>query len=157
MFDLGWALGVRCDLGNESRHIYNLLQEILVAEEFNFGIEFFFRNVGTGEIHGAGGLGGDYGVKAAPAQQNLEVRFISRREEREEHRCQQDERKRSSRESRTPEQRGRKFAGGWGKGGARVSGQFRGHGSYSERSVPARLMGARQIWETKVNAATPFC
>src|ERR1019366_8876652 len=130
MFDFGWALGVRCVRWNEFRHYYNLLQE------------FFIRNIGTGEIHGAGGLGRDDGVKAAPAQQNLEMRFISRGEDREEHRCQQYEPKRSSHESRTPEQRGRKFAGCWGKSGARASVEFRGHGSYSKADYTRRA-----LWE----------
>jgi hypothetical protein len=31
MFDLGWALGVRCVRWSKPNHFYNLLQEIFVA------------------------------------------------------------------------------------------------------------------------------
>ena len=142
VFDLGGALEIRSVRRNKSRHFHNLLQEIFVAQELDFGIEFFLGNVGTGEIHGAGGLGRDDGVKAATAQQNLEVRFIARREDHEEHRRQQYEPKRSGDEPRTPEQRGRKIAGRWGKRGVRVSVQFRGHGSYSKADHTRRA-----LWE----------
>ena len=56
MFDLGGAIGVRSIRGNKARHLHNLLQQIFVAQEFNFGIELFFSNVGAGEIHGAGAV-----------------------------------------------------------------------------------------------------
>src|SRR6202158_2108317 len=142
LFDLGWAIGVRGVCGNKSRHCYNLLQEVFVAQEFDFGIEFFFSNVGAGEIHGAGGLGRDDGVKAATAQKYLEVRFISRREDDEEHRRQHNQPKRSGYESRTLEERGRQIAERQGKRGVRVSVQFRGHGSYSKADHTRRA-----LWE----------
>ena len=158
MFGLGGAVGVRGVGGNQSRHFHNLLQKIFVAQEFDFGIEFFFSNVGTGEIHGAGGLGRDDGVKAAPPQQNLEVGFIARREDDEEHRRQQYERKRGGYESRTPEQRGRKLAG---RGGKQGCASFRSIPRtwivQQSRSHPAGFMGTRQILKTQsVNAAAPF-
>src|SRR5712692_9751635 len=137
MFDLGWAVEIRGARWNKSRGIHNLLQKVLVTQEFDFGIEFFFRNVGTGEIHGAGSRGGDDGVNAAAAQQNLEVRFISRREDKEEYRRQQYEPKRSGYESRTPEQRGRKLARRGGKRVARVCGH----------AVPASATRSRFVWD----------
>ena len=138
---LGWAIGVRGVCGNKSRCFYDLLQEIFVAQEFDFGIEFFFSNVGPGEIHGAGGLGRDDGVKAAAAQQYFEMRFISRREDDEEHRRQHYQPKRSGHEPRTPEERGRQVAERQGKWGLRVSVQFRGHGSYSKADHTRRALG----------------
>src|SRR3984893_9238428 len=142
LLDPGRAIGLRGVCGDKSRHFYNLLQEIFVAQEFDFGIEFFFSNVGTGEIHGAGGLGRDDGVEAAAAQQYLEVRLISRREDYEEHRRQYYQAKRSGYQSRTPEERGRQVAERQGKRGVRVSVQFRGHGSYSKADHTRRA-----LWE----------
>ena len=135
-----WRLnvGVR---GNDSRHFHNFLQEIFVAQEFDFGIEFFFSNVGAGEIHRAGGLGRNDRVKTAAAQQDLEMRFVSRREDDEEHRRQHNQPKRSGHESRTPEERGRQIAERQGKRGLRVSVQFRGHGSYSKADHTRRVLG----------------
>jgi hypothetical protein len=129
MFYFGRAVELRRACRNKPRHFDNLLEQIFVAQELDFGIEFFLGNVGPGEIHGAGRLGGDDGVITAPAQQNLEVRFIARRKDHEEHRCHQDQPKCGSDEPRTPEQRGREFAGSWREKCARVSVQFRGHGS----------------------------
>src|SRR5713101_2152977 len=96
----------------------------------------------AGEIHGAGRLGRDDGVKAAAAQQYLEMRFISRREDDEEHRRQHYQPKRSGYESRTPKERGRQIAERQGKRGVRVSVQFRGHGSYSKADHTRRA-----LWE----------
>ena len=55
---------------------------------------------------------GDHGVEAIPAQQYLEVRLISRRQDYEKHRRQHYKSKRSGNQPRTPKQRGRQVAGG---------------------------------------------
>jgi hypothetical protein len=89
-----------------------LLEKIFVAQQFDFGIEIFLGNIRPNEIHGAGGLGRDDGVKAASAKENLEMGFIARRKDEEEDGGEQHEPKRSGYEPWSPKQGGRKIAGG---------------------------------------------
>jgi len=55
MFDLLGPLRIRGVSGNQFRHGHNFFQQILVAQQFDFGIQLFLGNVRSGEIHGARG------------------------------------------------------------------------------------------------------